>query len=216
MPVEASSPAAKPLKKGEGRGGNLRGDAGYLPDIHRLLPQSPDAEKGLLGSILLMPREVLGESVEAGILPEHFHIPAHAAIYMVLLDLWNANQPIDIITLTQVLRDRNKLDEAGGVALVSSLLTFVPTSANASYYMEIMQEKYTLRSIIKTCTEYAARSYDEQEKMCRCSMDEVEAVDFRDRQGALQGQAGFAQRPGDGRHRVDREHLPAPRTGIGA
>src|SRR5271156_2604094 len=160
MPVEASSATAKPKKNWEGQKGNLRGEAGYLPDIHRLLPQSPDAEKGLLGSILLLPREVLGECVEAGILAEHFHIPAHAAIYMVLLDLWNANQPIDIITLTQILRDRNKLEEAGGPALVSSLMTFVPTSANASYYMEIMQEKYTLRSIIRTCTEYTARSYD--------------------------------------------------------
>ena len=177
MSVEASSAAEKPKKNGERRLGNLRGEGGYLPDIHRLLPQSPDAEKGLLGSILLLPREVLGECVEAGIEAGYFHIPAHAVIYVVLLDLWNDNQAIDIITLTQVLRDRNKLEEAGGAALVSSLLTFVPTAANASYYMEIMQEKFTLRAIIKTCTEYAARSYDEQENVPML-LDEVEQKIF--------------------------------------
>src|ERR1700722_12767283 len=194
MPVEASSAAAKPKKNWERKAGDLRGEAGYLPDIHRLLPQSPDAEKGLLGSILLMPREVLGECVENGILPEHFHIPAHAAIYLVLLDLWNSNQPIDIITLTQVLRDRNQLDQAGGAALVSSLFTFVPTAANASYYTEIVQEKFTLRSIIKTCTEYASRSYDEQENVPML-LDEVEQKIFeiakeryKDKQASLKDQ----------------------------
>jgi len=174
MPVEAtSSTAAKPRNAGDGRKGDLRAGGGYLPDIHRLLPQSPDAEKGLLGSILLSPRDVLGNCVENGVLAEHFHIPAHATIYNVLLDLWNLNQPIDFITLTQVLKDRNKLDEAGGAAFVTELFTFVPTSANASYYTEIVQEKYTLRSIIRTCTEYAARSYDEQENVPML-LDEVE------------------------------------------
>ncbi|HWB59507.1 MAG TPA: replicative DNA helicase [Chthoniobacteraceae bacterium] len=177
MANEASSAAEKPKTNGDRRSGNLRGEGSYLPDIHRLLPQSPDAEMGLLGSILLMPREVVGECVEGGIQEGHFHIPAHAVIYNAVLDLWNTNQPIDIITLTQILRDRNKLDEAGGVALVSSLMTFVPTAANASYYMEIMQEKHTLRSIIRTCTEYAARSYDEQENVPML-LDEVEQKIF--------------------------------------
>ena len=195
MPAEApSSTAAKPKKNGERKQGDLRGGAGYLPDIHRLLPQSPDAEKGLLGSVLLSPREVLGDCVENGVLAEHFHIPSHATIYVVLLDLWNAYQPIDIITLTQVLNDRNKLDEAGGAALVTDLFTFFPTAANASYYMEIVQEKFTLRSIIKTCTEYAARSYDEQENVPML-LDEVEQKIFeiakeryKDKQASLKDQ----------------------------
>ena len=105
--------------------------------------------------------------------PEHFHIPAHATIYEVLLELWNANKPIDFITLTQVLRDRNLLDGVGGAAFVTNLFTFLPTAANAAYYIEIVQEKYTLRQIITTCTEYAARSYEEQESVPTL-LDEVE------------------------------------------
>ena len=140
MPAEApSSTTAKPKKNGDRKQGDLRGGSGYLPDIHRLLPQSPDAEKGLIGSILLSPRDVLGDCVEGGITGEHFHIPAHAVIYNVLLDLWNANQAIDFITLTQILKDRNKLDEAGGAALVTELFTFVPTAANATKRMFAQQ-----------------------------------------------------------------------------
>jgi replicative DNA helicase len=174
MADEASSNAtAKPRKNGERKSGDLRGNAGYLPDVHRLLPQSPDAEKGLLGSVLIAPREVLGECIEKGILPPYFHIPAHATIYEVLLELWTKNQPVDFITLTQVLKDRNKLDQVGGAVAVTELFTFVPTAANAAYYAEIVQEKYTLRQIIKTCTEYTARSYDEQESVATL-LDEVE------------------------------------------
>ncbi len=153
--------------------GTFRGKVTYLPDIHRLLPQSPDAEQGVLCSFLLSPREVGGLCVERGVSAECFHIPAHSGIFAVLLELWNAAKPIDFITLTQVLRDRNQLDQVGGAAFVTELFTFIPTAANAAYYIEILQEKWTLRRIITTCTEYAARSYDEQDNVPSL-LDEVE------------------------------------------
>ena len=177
MANEASSKSAKPAGKA---GGSSDGDlqrVSYLPDIHRLLPQSPDAEQGVLSSFLLMPREVGGLCAEKQIKAEHFHIPAHAQIYAVLLELWDGAKPIDFITLTQVLRDRGKLDQVGGAAFVTGLFTFIPTAANASYYIEILQEKFTLREIIKVCTEYAARSYDEQDDVPNL-LNDVEAKIF--------------------------------------
>lgn len=135
----------------------------YLPDTHRLLPQAPDAERGVLSSFLLSPREVGGMCVEKRITTEHFSIPAHADIYRVLLDLWERNQAIDFISLTQILRDRSMIDQCGGAAFITELFTFLPTAANAAYYVEILLEKETLRQIIKTGTEYAARGYDEQD-----------------------------------------------------
>jgi len=72
-------------------------------------------------------------------------------------------RPIDIITVTQILRDRNQLDQAGGAALVTELFTFLPTATNAEYYVGILVEKFTLREIIKVCTEYASRCYEEQD-----------------------------------------------------
>lgn len=164
MATEASTRSGKPARKGgEQTGTDLHQKVSYLPDIHRLLPQAPDAERGVLGSYLLAPREIGGLCAEKQIKPEHFHLPAHAQIYATLVELWDANKPIDFITLTQLLRDRNQLEQVGGAAYITELFTFLPTAANAVYYADILQEKFTLREIIKVCTEYAARSYDEQD-----------------------------------------------------
>ena len=164
--LSEQSTRKKPREKGPAK-------ISYLPDIHRVLPQSVDAERGVLSSILLDPRGVCGLAVEKGISADHFHIPAHAIIYTTLLELWNAAKPIDIILLTQILSNRNTLDQVGGPAYVTELLSFVPTAANAEYYIDIVIEKFTLRKIIGTCTEYAARSYDEQDDVPSL-LDEVE------------------------------------------
>jgi replicative DNA helicase len=92
--------------------------------------------------------------------------------------MWDRNEPIDFITLTQILRDRGQLDQCGGAAFVTELFTFLPTAANAGYYIEILQEKFTLREIIKICTEFAARSYDEQDDVPNL-LDRVETEVFR-------------------------------------
>jgi len=178
MPDEAASAApAKPKKAAKERT-DLRDKGTYSPDVHRMLPQSQDAELGLLGSVLLCPKEVMGECVEKKITPEHFHAPAHGIIYGILRELYDANKPIDFILLTQLLRDRQLLDKVGGPAFVTSLFTFVPTAANANYYLEILKEKYTLRQIIVTCTDLAARSYEEQEDV-DTFLDQVETKVFQ-------------------------------------
>src|ERR1700690_2711939 len=92
-----------------GKPADLQKKITYLPDTHRLLPQSPDAEQGVLSSFLLAPREIGGFCAEKQIRADHFHLPKHAQIYATLLELWDANKPIDFITLTQVLRDRGQL-----------------------------------------------------------------------------------------------------------
>ena len=178
MADEASSKTQKPAKKAGNRADtDLQGKVSYLPDIHRLLPQSPDAEQGILASLLLAPRDVGGMCAEKGLLPANFHIPSHSTIYAELLDMWDKNAPIDVITLCQRLRDKNLLESCGGPAFVTQLFTFLPTAANAAYYLEIVQEKYTLREIIRVCTEYAARSYDEQHDV-HILLDEVETRIF--------------------------------------
>ncbi len=183
MANEASTKSAKPARKGgENSGNDLHQKVSYLPDIHRLLPQAPDAERGVLCSFLLAPREIGGLCAEKLVKAEHFHLPAHAQIYATLLELWDANKPIDFITLTQLLRDRGQLDQVGGAAFVTELFTFLPTAANAGYYVEILQEKYTLREIIKVCTEYAARSYDEQDDVAML-LNDVEAQVYGIAQG---------------------------------
>ena len=122
--------------------------------------------------MLISPQEKIAEVVEK-INENYFYIPAHQTIYSVLVDLWNKQQGIDLITFTQVLRDRNLLETIGGAAFVTSLFTFVPTAANVGYYLEIVRDKYILREIIAACTEGARRSYEEQEEVDSL-LDEVE------------------------------------------
>lgn len=122
--------------------------------------------------MLISPRDAIAEVVEK-INERYFYIPSHQTIFNVLIDLWNANQGIDLITFTQVLRDRNLLETIGGAAFVTSLFTFVPTAANVGYYLEIVRDKYILREIIGACTEGARRSYEEQDEVDNL-LDEVE------------------------------------------
>src|SRR5689334_20267229 len=148
MATQPSSPVGEPRKtagNGAGRGSAARTDrkvlgpapTGSPQDIHRSPPHSAEAEQGILGSMLLSPRDVIAECVER-INENYFYIPAHRTVYSILVELWNSGQAIDLITFTQVLRDRNLLDAIGGASFVTNLYTFVPTAANANYYLEIV------------------------------------------------------------------------------
>ena len=145
-----------------------------------------EAEQGVLGSMLISPREVIAECVER-ITEEYFYVPAHQTIYTVLVELWNAGAGIDLITFTQTLRDRNLLETVGGASFVTSLYTFVPTAANVMYYLEIVREKFVLRQIIAACTESVRRAYDEQDEVNNL-LDEVEQKVFAVGEDRFKGQ----------------------------
>jgi replicative DNA helicase len=163
-----------PEKNGGPNGGGSF--TGSSQDIHRTLPHSVEAEQGVLGSMLISPREIIAECVEK-INEQYFYVPAHQTVYVVLVELWNAGQGIDLITFTQVLRDRNVLETIGGAAFITSLFTFVPTAANVTYYLEIVRDKYILRQIIAACTESVRRSFEEQDEVNNL-LDEVEQKIF--------------------------------------
>jgi replicative DNA helicase len=193
----SSRTAEKPRREsgnGPGRGWPEKSGGRVFPssptgssqDIHRTPPHSVEAEQGVLGSMLISPREIIAECVEK-INEEYFYVPAHQTIYTVLVELWNAGQGIDLITFTQVLRDRNLLDAVGGAAFVTSLFTFVPTAANVGYYLEIVREKYILRQIIAACTEGVRRSYEEQDEVSNL-LDEVEQKIFAVGEDRFKGQ----------------------------
>jgi replicative DNA helicase len=172
----------------EGNGGPGGGQSltSSSQDIHRSPPHSVEAEQGVLGSMLISPRETIAECVEK-INEEYFYVPAHQTIYNVLVDLWNTGQAIDLITFTQVLRDRNLLESVGGAAFVTSLFTFVPTAANVQYYLEIVRDKYILREIISASTESVRRAYEEQDEVSNL-LDEVEQKIFAVGEDRFKGQ----------------------------
>jgi replicative DNA helicase len=186
----------KPRKQGNGAGrGSAAGSGekvvpisptGSAQDFHRTPPHSVEAEQGVLGSMLISPRETIAECVEK-ITEEYFYVPAHRTTYNVLVDLWNAGQAIDLITFTQVLRDRNLLDSVGGAAFVTNLFTFVPTAANVQYYLDIVRDKYILRQIISAATESVRRAYEEQDEVDSL-LDEVEQKIFDVGEDRFKGQ----------------------------
>ncbi len=137
--------------------------------------------------MLISPKEAIGEAVEQ-INEDYFYIPAHQTIYTALVDLWNSNQGIDLITFTQVLRDRNLLETVGGAPFVTSLFAFVPTAANVGYYLDIVRDKYVLRQIIAACTEGARRSYEEQDEVDNL-LDEVEQKIYAVGEDRFKGQS---------------------------
>jgi replicative DNA helicase len=145
-----------------------------LADVHRLPPHSVEAEQGVLGSMLCAPREAIAECVEK-LTPYHFYVPAHGVIYRAMVEVWEAGKAIDLITFTQVLRDKNLLESVGGAAFVTSLFTFVPTAANVGYYIGIVGDKFILREIIAKCTELVRSAYGQEQEEVNLMLDRAQA-----------------------------------------
>jgi replicative DNA helicase len=176
----SQNPQGAPIQGGFSQG--LR-----LPEAHRPLPASLDAEKGVLSSILLSPKDTLTTAIEKGVSDQYFHHPAHGTIYAVLEDLWKKNSPIDLITITQTLADRNLLEQVGGPAYLANLQTFLPTATNAEYYIDIMREKHLLRRMISACTASASRCYEEQGEV-KVLIDDIEKEIFSVTEDRVRGE----------------------------
>ena len=138
--------------------------------LPRPLPFSEDAEKGVLCSLLRSPVEV-SDMCRSVVAADAFYMPSHRVIYETILALVDSNRPVDFITVRQALRDRSLLEEIGDVAALSALFDFVPTAANADYYVAIMREKYLLRRMIQVCGKITQECYE--------PLDEIEQ--FMDR-----------------------------------
>ena len=129
---------------------------------------------GVLGCVLLSPNECMGECIEkfkSG--TEVFYDLRHQTIFSTLVEMFDSREAIDVITLQQRLKNKQLLEEVGGIAYLAALPDTVPSAANLSYYLDIVQEKYLLRRMIQTCTEVVGRVYDYEGEV-DALMDEVE------------------------------------------
>src|SRR6266404_517094 len=158
------------------------------PSIDRLPPNSPQAEQGVLGCILLSPNDCMGEcltKLKGG--SEVFYDLRHQTIFDMLAEMYDSREAIDVITLQQRLKNKQLLEEVGGIAYLASLPDAVPSSANLSYYLDIVQEKYLLRKMIHTCTDVVSRVY-EFEGEVDALMDGVERDILRISESRVQSQ----------------------------
>ena len=129
----------------------------------RIPPHSVEAEQSVLGSILLDKEAMI--SVSETLVPEDFYKEAHKVIYESMLKLYNSQSEIDLITLTDELRDQGYLDDIGGIAYITSLSTVVPTTSNIKYYVNIVKEKSISRQLISAANDIINLGYDGSAKV---------------------------------------------------
>jgi len=127
--------------------------------MERVPPQNIDAEKSVLGSILL-DRDALIE-VSGWLLPTHFYDERHVAIYQTILELFESGLPIDLVTVSDRLKKKKMLSKVGGRAYLAELASFVPTAANAVEYGNIVKETATRRGLISSSSEITKLAFDE-------------------------------------------------------
>ncbi|MGC8887990.1 MAG: replicative DNA helicase [Verrucomicrobiia bacterium] len=152
----------------------------------RVPPSSIEAEQGALGCVLLEPQEAMPFCIQKLKTNEEvFYDPRNQVIYKTLLEMYDNKEPIDVITLFQKLKDRQRVEAAGGLVYINSLVDATPSAANLEYYLSIIKEKYLLRKMIRTCTDVITNIYtntgdveelldDVESKILRVSEERVE------------------------------------------
>ncbi len=114
----------------------------------RVPPHDADAERGVLGCILLDCQRVMDLCIERRLTAESFLVPAHRTIFSVLFDLYGSGKMVDLLTLGERLRTLNCEEQVGGRAYVEGLVDAAVTPAHAEHYVDIVRQKHLLRSII--------------------------------------------------------------------
>ena len=141
--------------------------------IDRLPPQSIEAEQSVLGA-LLIDRDAVVEVAEV-LRAEDFYRNHHGTIYAAILQLYERREPVDIVTVSEVLERENTLEQVGGSAYLTSLINLTPTAVNSVYYARIVERKAVLRNLIGAAGKIAAIGYEE-------SADISESIDRAEQQ----------------------------------
>ncbi|MBP1994628.1 replicative DNA helicase [Paenibacillus eucommiae] len=138
----------------------VKGDVGAMSGelfLDRVPPQNIEAEQAVLGAILLH-GDALITAMER-VTADDFYRGTHQRIFDAMTELSEENEPVDLITLTSKLHDKQQLEDIGGVTYLSELANAVPTAANVDYYAAIVEEKSMLRKLIRTATEIVSNGY---------------------------------------------------------
>lgn len=143
-----------------------------MNQYERIPPHNDDAEKSVLGAILLN-KEALYEVLEI-LRPEDFYSEMHKEIYSGIIELYRKSQPVDILTVSEELKKRTTLEMVGGRAYVALLSSVVPSTSNAGEYAKIIAEKAVLRMLIGTSSDIIEKAYQEK-------MESAEVLDFAER-----------------------------------
>ena len=125
----------------------------------RLPPQNLEAEQSLIGALLLN-RDAVIRILEKDLHPDAFYREAHKHIFQAVLDLFGRNDPIDVVTVAENLKQKELLEAVGGRVYLADLVNTVTAAAHADYYADIVEKNYILRTIISAASDMAGRAFD--------------------------------------------------------
>ena len=124
----------------------------------KLPPQDIEAERSVLGALMLDKNAVI--KVADLIVAGDFYQPAHSKIYEAILGLFEKNEPVDILSVTNKLKDRGQLNEIGGSSYLTELINSVPTAAHIAHYAKLIRDKKVLRELIKASAEITEKVFE--------------------------------------------------------
>ena len=144
--------------------------------LDRGLPASPDAERSILGGILL--DNHLQNEAASVLHADHFYLDSHRRIYARMLDLSEVGKPIDIISLAEELSRHKELESIGGVAYLTSLTDGVPRRQSIEHYIKLVKDKALLRGLIHAANGMIANALEQEDEAAEV-LDAAEADIFR-------------------------------------
>ncbi len=127
--------------------------------IKRIMPNSPEAEQSVIGSMLMDQEAVILASEKLN--EEDFYNSRFRTLYTAIVELFRSGNPVDLITLTNKLKSDNVPEEIGSVKFISNIISSVPTSANVKYYADIVEQKSFMRKLIRTTENITNRCYQD-------------------------------------------------------
>ena len=142
----------------------------------RTQPQNIDAERALLGALILKPENM--HDVSVTIYPESFYADKHRAIFEAISLIFTKGDPIDTVSVVTKLKEMNQLDRIGGPAYVAELIEMVPAAGNAAYYAEQVSNKASLRNLIHAADDIAEIGYSDPESVDE-ALDQAEKKIFQ-------------------------------------
>ncbi|NMA86400.1 MAG: replicative DNA helicase, partial [Tissierellia bacterium] len=129
----------------------------------KIPPHNLEAEQSVLGAMIIN-KDAINTAVEQ-LHPEDFYKEANKEIYRSIIELYNRNEPVDLVTLSEELKKRDTLENIGGIQYLAELSGGVGLSSNIKYYCDIVEEKSILRRLILSCDNIMAKSYEDSEEV---------------------------------------------------
>lgn len=139
----------------------------------RMMPQAISIEKSILAMCVLDPTTYLSRAITQGLGEEFFYLPAHKLLWWTFLDRYNKNDSLDILSVSQVLEDKNQLEAVGGHSGLAEIYGYSTTGAYFDHHFQQLQDKYVLRAIIDASNQSLTRAFAGDEEISSV-LDSVE------------------------------------------